>query len=240
MAASETAPPDNAPLGRTHRAVIASGAGRYADPWHPYPQTSAAIADLLRADGWDADVIDDPDIALTQLVDADLLVVNAGDPWRNPDAAAAAAPAAAAGLAAALGRGIGVVATHSAVSSLRDYPDWISTIGGEWRSGLSWHPEIGDATVRAVAPGNVIVPADFTAFDECYTDLAVDSAVRVLAVHDLDGIAHPLVWTNETSRGRMPVRAVVSALGHDTRAYESPELRAVLARAARWAAHLEP
>lgn len=239
MAAFETAPPDDAPRGRTHRAVIASGAGRYADPWHPYPQTSAAIADLLRADGWDVDVIDDPDIALTQLADADLLVVNAGDPWRNPDAAPVEVPAAAAGLAAALDRGMGVIATHSAVSSLRDYPDWISTIGGEWRNGLSWHPEIGEAAVRAVAPGNAIVPGDFTAFDERYTDLAVDPAVHVLAVHHLDGTAHPLVWTNETNPGRMPVRAVVSALGHDTRAYESPELRAVLARAARWAARLE-
>lgn len=220
--------------------MIASGAGRYADPWHPYPQTSAAIADLLRDDGWRVDVIDDPDIALTQLADVELLVVNAGDPWRNPDAEPTGDPAAEAGLAAALDRGIGVIATHSAVSTLRDYPDWIATIGGEWRNGRSWHPEIGDAAVRAVAPGDVIVPADFTAFDERYTDLVVDPAARVLAVHDLDGIEHPLVWTNETNRERMPVRAVVSALGHDSRAYESPELRAVLARAARWAAHLAP
>ncbi|NLP83306.1 ThuA domain-containing protein [Microbacterium sp. CFH 90308] len=240
MAAPETVPFDGDPRGRMPRAVIASGAGRYADPWHPYPQTSAAIADLLRADGWDVDVIDDPDIALGRLADAELLVVNAGDPSRNPDAAPVVVPAAEAGLAAALDRGIGVIATHSAVSSLRDYPDWIGTIGGEWRNGLSWHPEIGVAAVRAVAPGSIIVPADFTAFDERYTDLVVDPAVHVLAVHELDGTAHPLVWTNETNWGRMPVRAVVSALGHDTRAYESAELRAVLARAARWAARLAP
>ncbi|MCP2635937.1 ThuA domain-containing protein [Microbacterium sp. HD4P20] len=240
MAAPETPPAERSYGGRMPRAVIASGAGRYADPWHPYPETSAALADLLRADGWDARVIADPDVALTQLAGAELLVVNAGDPWRNPDAAPAVDPAAEAGLAAALDRGIGVVATHSAVSSLRDYPAWSRTIGGEWKNGSSWHPEIGDASVRAVVPGHDIVPADFTAFDERYTDLAVDAAVHVLAVHDLDGVAHPLVWTHEATPGRMPVRAVVSALGHDARAYDSAELRAVLARAARWSARLDP
>jgi type 1 glutamine amidotransferase len=219
--------------------VIASGSGRYADPWHPYPETSAAIAALLRADGWKVDVIAAPDRALASLDGAALLVVNAGDPWRNGEAARGADPDAEAGLSAALERGIGVIATHSALSSLRDYPAWRRTIGGEWEAGRSWHPDIDDAAVRVVDDAHGIARADFAVFDERYTDLVVDEGATVLAVHDLDGVAHPVVWARETSPGAAPVRALVSALGHDARAYDSEELRALLARGARWAARLD-
>ena len=67
------------------RAVIATGTGRYGDPWHPFSETSARIAALLRDDGWDVTVDDDVDRALAHLDGFDLLVVNAGDPWRNED-----------------------------------------------------------------------------------------------------------------------------------------------------------
>ncbi|WP_019180788.1 ThuA domain-containing protein [Microbacterium yannicii] len=224
---------------RRPRAVIACGTGRYADPWHPYPETSAAIAELLRADDWQVDVVENPDEALAALDGAALLVVNAGDPWRNGEAARGADPDAEAGLTAAFGRGIGVIATHSALSSLRDYPAFRRAIGGEWEAGRSWHPEIDDAAVRVVDDAHGIARADFTVFDERYTDLVVDDGATVLAVHDLDGVAHPVVWVRETSPGTAPVRALVSALGHDARAYESEELRAVLTRGARWAARID-
>lgn len=231
-----TAPQEHPPTGDSSAplAVIASGSGRYADPWHPYPETSAAIAALLRADGWRVDVVDDPDWALTSLEGAALLVVNAGDPWRGEAAARGADAAAEAGLAAAIERGIGMIATHSGLSSLRDYPAWRRAIGGEWVDGTSWHPEIGLTTTRAVDHAHGIVQRDITAFDERYADLAVDEGVHVLAVHDIDGVAHPAIWTHE----RGGTRAVVSSLGHDARSYESGEHRAVLARAARWAARL--
>jgi len=220
------------------RAVIASGAGRYADPWHPYAETSARIAEVLRSDGWRVDVVADPDRALASLDGATLLVVNAGDPWRHPDAAPSAVRESEAGLDAALDRGIGLIATHSALSSLRDYPAWRRAIGGEWETGRSWHPEIGDSVVRIVDRAHGIGDDDIDLFDEMYTDLVADAGVTVLAVHDLGGFIHPLMWTNETHPGASPVRAVVSALGHDARAYDSADLRALLARAARWAARI--
>ena len=214
------------------RVVIATGTGRYADPWHPYPATSVRIAEILRADGWDAVVDDDVEHALAHLDGADLLVVNAGDPWRNggeahPD------PAAAAGLTAAIARGIGLIGIHAALSSLRDHPAWRKAIGGEWVPGSSWHPPIGDARVRVVDAGHAITDGmpHLDVFDERYSDLVVDAGARVLAVHDVDGAEHPAVWVRE-----QPTRAVVSSLGHDERAYDSPELATLLQRAARWAA----
>lgn len=217
---------------RTPRAVIASGAGRYDDPWHPFATTSAIVADILGAAGWDATVVADPDAALTVLDGADLLVVNAGDPWAGGDARRGADPAAAAGLHSALESGVGMLALHSALSSLRDYPDWRSAIGGAWIDGRSWHPEIGPARVRAVGP---LVEHDLAVFDEVYTDLEVAPGIVVHAVHDLEGTAHPVIWTLESGGAR----AAVSALGHDVRVYESSGYRGLIVHLARWAARLD-
>jgi len=217
------------------RAVIATGTGRYADPWHPFPATSARIAAALRSDGWDVTVDDDVDHALATLDGADLLIVNAGDPWREggTELGRGADPAADAGLRAAIARGIGLVAIHAALSSLRDHPAWREAIGGEWQPGLSWHPPIGDARVRIVDGDHPVTegmpPIDV--YDERYSELVVDEGVRVLAVHDVDGVEHPAVWVRER-----PTRAVVSSLGHDERAFDSPAHVALLQRAARWAA----
>ena len=143
-----------------------------------------------------------------------------------------------AGLRAAIDRGIGILAVHNAVSTLRDYPDWRAAIGGEWIEGRSFHPEISEATVRVVARHPITARVitgetrSFTLFDERYTDLEVDADVTVLAVHEHEGETHPLLWTHEHGA----TRAVVSALGHDERSFASPEHLALLRRAARWAA----
>lgn len=219
------------------RAVIATGTGRYGDPWHPFSETSARIAALLRDDGWDVTVDDDVDHALAHLDGFDLLVVNAGDPWRNGDTELGhhADPAADAGLANAIARGIGIIAVHAALSTLRDRPAWRRAIGGEWEPGRSWHPPIADAHVRIVDAGHPITDRmpGIDVFDERYSDLAVDDGARVLAEHEVDGTAHPAVWIRED-----PTRAVVSSLGHDARAYDSPEHVRLLQRAARWAARV--
>jgi type 1 glutamine amidotransferase len=219
------------------RAVVATGSGRYADPWHPFPATSARIAAALRDDGWDVTVDDDVDHALTDLGGFDLLVVNAGDPWREGAAELGhrADPASAAGLEAAIAGGIGLIGVHAALSSLRDYPAWRTAIGGEWAPGVSWHPPIGDARVTVVDGDHPVSDGmpGLDVFDERYSDLVVDDGVRVLALHDVDGTQHPAVWVRE-----QPTRAVVSSLGHDERAYDSPEHVALLQRAARWAARV--
>jgi len=216
------------------RAVIATGTGRYADPWHPFPATSARIASALRADGWHVTIDHDVDHALAHLEGFDLLVVNAGDPWREgaADLDRAADPAADAGLSTAVARGIGILAVHAALSSLRDHPAWREAIGGEWRPGVSWHPPIGQARVRVVDGGHPVsgrMP-HLDVFDERYSDLVIDEGGRVLAVLDVDGAEHPAVWVRE-----QPTRAVVCSLGHDERSYDSPAHVALLQRAARWA-----
>lgn len=49
------------------RITVISGSGRYADPWHPFAETSQRIAGILRDAGHDVTVSDDVDARLAAL-----------------------------------------------------------------------------------------------------------------------------------------------------------------------------
>ncbi|QTX03527.1 ThuA domain-containing protein [Agromyces archimandritae] len=225
------------------RAVILSGAGRTADPWHPYPETSAALADIVRAAGFEPEIADGPLEGLADLAGgAHLIVVNAGDPdGPMPEGADAPPPSpeledrAADALDAALERGVGVLAVHSAASTLRELPAFGAALGARWIDGRSWHPPIGEARVRIVGDHEIADGlADFTVFDERYSGMPLSGVIEPIAEHVEDGIRHPLIWARELA----PSRLVYSALGHDARAYESDEYRELLGRALAWLAEV--
>jgi type 1 glutamine amidotransferase len=212
---------------------VLTGAGRYADPWHRFAQTTAALVQILAETGIRTDVAADVDARLADLDRPDLLVVNAGDPWRGDDHARGTPAAAQANLASTLDRGIGVLAVHAAIASLRDYDVWRTAIGGDWVVGRSGHPPLGpvDVVIEPVAHPITAGLADFSVFDERYTGLAVDPDVVGLASHRHAGATFSLLWAREYGRSRL----VYDALGHDTRSYESPTHRELIRRAALWA-----
>ena len=225
------------------RAVILSGSGRYADAWHPFAETSAALAGIVAGAGYRVEVGDDLLAGLAGLGDADLLVVNAGDPEAPlPEGTGEPAQptdeelvAAADGLEAALDRGIGVLAVHAAASTLPELPQFGHALGGRWVEGFSWHPSIGEARVHIV--GRHLIAdglTDFTVTDERYTGLRIDGVIEPIAEHEEDGMRHPLVWARELGRSRI----VYDALGHDVRSYESAEHRELLTRALQWLSHV--
>ena len=226
-------------------AIILSGAGRYADPWHPFAETSAALAELVRDAGFTVEVAEDPDAALAALdAGVRLIVVNAGDPAgprptaesatgadaTRPEASVIAAGEAA--LEAAIDRGVGILAVHAAASSLRDYPAFERALGARWLPDVSWHPPIGEAHVHVVGNHAIVEggPADFTVFDERYTGLRLLDVIEPIAEHTEGDGRHPLVWAREFGRSRL----VYDALGHDTRSYESAGHRELIARALGW------
>jgi hypothetical protein len=131
-----------------------------------------------------------------------------------------------------LDRGIGVLAVHAAISSLRDYDVWRSAIGGDWIVGASGHPPIGPAEVGIEPVAHPITAglADFSLVDERYTGLTTDPEVVGLASHRHAGRSFPMLWAREYGRSRV----VYDALGHDTRSYESPPHRELIRRAAVW------
>ena len=54
------------------RALLLSGVGRYADPWHPFAATSAALAGLLGEAGFSVELAEDVDAALAGMAAPDL------------------------------------------------------------------------------------------------------------------------------------------------------------------------
>ena len=230
-------------------AIILSGTGRYADPWHPFAETSAALAELVRDAGFTVEVAEDPDAALAALAArVQLIVVNAGDPAGpgpgaetagggdalRPEASVIAAGEAA--LDAAIDRGVGILAMHAAASSLRDYPAFERALGARWLPDVSWHPPIGEAHVHVVGNHAIVEGglADFAVFDERYTGLRLLDVIEPIAEHTEGDGRHPLVWAREFGRSRL----VYDALGHDTRSYESTGHRDLIARALDWLARV--
>ncbi|MCR2825879.1 ThuA domain-containing protein [Microbacterium sp. zg.Y909] len=212
-------------------ALVVSGSGRYADPWHPFPRTSPLLAEILRETGFEVRIDDDVDAAMTRLDDVDLLVVNAGDPWSD-DRDGAAPAASVDGFDHALERGMGVLAMHCAVASLRDYPSWAPASGGMWVPQASWHPEIGDVDIAGgVLPGGTVID-DFSVFDERYCRLQQLGERSVVATQVTDGERMPAAWV----RTHGPARVAVDTLGHDERSYDSAGHRRLIGTLARWAA----
>ncbi len=214
------------------RALIASGTGRYADPWHPFTRTSPRIADVLSESGFDVTIDDDVDRAMRALSEVDLLVVNAGDPWRAEQAGAAPSEDSIHGLAAALERGIGVLAFHCAVASLRDYPEWAAAVGAIWLPGLSHHPPFGRMDVAGTVMPDGGRVRDFTLDDERYCRLQRIGSSQIVATHAGDGSAEPAAWVRDVG----PSRIAVDVLGHDERSYDSAGHRSLIDQLSRWAA----
>jgi len=208
------------------RSLILSGGGAYADPWHPFAATSQRLAGILTALGHDVDVSESVAESVADLRGYDLVAVNAA---AGPDTGTSAARA---GLAAALDRGIGVLAIHVGACALLRLPMWESVTGAAWVSGRSMHPKAGSCRVITYPERHLICASvhDFDVFDERYSWLRIASDVIPLAAHEHAGELHPLLW----ARAHRASRVVTDLLGHDARSYDSPAHRELVARAARW------
>ncbi|MDN4598998.1 ThuA domain-containing protein [Leifsonia virtsii] len=225
------------------RALILSGAGRYADPWHPFAETSGRIADILRGSGFDVEVSEAVDARMAALAyphdspegldaDPDLLVLNIGDPALTGTPDPEAEELGRAGLLAYLARGGRLLASHVSSTSLRGVPEWEDILGGVWVRGATFHPDYGRARIHVHPERHHVVAGldDFEVDDERYTDLRVAADVVPLASHEHEGAEHPLIW----ARTYGPARVFYDALGHDAASYESPTHREILRRAALW------
>ena len=214
-------------------AVVVSGAGSYADPWHPFPDTSERLAQIVAGLGYTVTVRDNVETALAKPGPCRLLVVNVGNPAtpRPP----AAIDAVRAGLEHHLALGGSLLGIHAAAMSLTTLPQWPTILGGQWVHGHSMHPPQSTTTVAVTRAEHPVTAGltDFTVHDERYSYLRTEPGITVLCEHMHDERPHPLAWARPSG----PSRVVYDGLGHDTASYDSPGHVALLRRAVRWLLH---
>lgn len=213
--------------------LVLSGAGRFADPWHPFAQTSERLAGLLTELGHRVETSADVEERLADLDGIDLLVLNAGNPTTLGLADTTELTAAArAGLLGYLERGGPLLSMHISVNSLPGIPEWPDIVGGSWVQGHSMHPPHGHTTVDVHPECHPIVAdlQDFSLVDERYSHLVVAPDVVPLVSHVHDDIRHPLFWARTYGRARV----VYDALGHGAESYDAPGHRELLTAAVRW------
>jgi type 1 glutamine amidotransferase len=211
---------------------VISGAGRFADPWHPFPETSAALATGIQEGGWAVEIKTDADAALTDLGRGplpSLLVVNIG--WYGTDDFSDAATE---GLVSALERGLPTLLVHSTLTAFPEWPLWREITGGGWTYGITFHPDYGDAVALPVLDHPLAsgLGEQLRITDERYTRMEVHPSSRVFLQHEEEGQRHALAWTR--TWGNSPI--VTDALGHDADSYRTGDRMALLHKELDWLA----
>lgn len=205
-------------------------------PGHEPEQTSARMAELLRAAGVEVLVRDTLDVytALDTLGPLDVIV----QCWTQGQITRPQLD----GLLAAVEGGTGLAGWHGGIiDSFRDSTAYQFMTGGQWVA----HPDnIIDYSVEIVPErrGHPIVAGlhDFRMTSEQYY-VHVDPANDVLATTTfgrrrqapwVEGVTVPVVWTRGWGRGRV----FVNTLGHVDTDFEVPEARELTRRGILWAA----
>lgn len=209
--------------------LLLSGAGRFADPWHPFPQTSAALTAALRSRGCVVETNEDADEGLAGLagrVLPALLVLNLG--WYGPERFTETATDA---LVAALRSGLPTMLVHSTLTAFPDWPLWHEIAGGGWTYGTTYHPDYAPGEALAV-PGHPLTDGldRFSICDERYTALWLAEPSTVFLEHEEEGVRHPIGWTH--TFGTSPILA--DALGHDAASYAAAGRAELLHRELDW------
>jgi len=210
--------------------VLISGNGFYADPWHPFPDTSARLAAIVESAGYTIRVSQDVEATLASPGRCRLLVINIGNPStpRPPQLIDAAR----AGITGHLAGGGAILAVHSSATLLTTMPQWPAILGGRWVRGQSMHPPQSEGTIQVTPAAHPITQGldDFRIFDERYSYLETRRDITVLCEHTHEGLHHPLVWSRQTARSRV----VYDGLGHDTRSYDCQAHVDLVRRATQW------
>lgn len=220
------------------RALVLSGQGRYADPWHPFAETSDAVAEVVTDLGWAVEVRASEAGALADLSGVDVLVVNTGggDP-ASPPTPDAAWQRDFEHLQGHVDAGRPVLALHAAANTFPDWEQWPEILGGRWVRGTSTHPELSHAVFEACPeqashPVFAGLPTGdqlglpelgpcILCHDERYSELTVHAGSVALLRHHTAGRHQVCAWLNGS--------VLYDGLGHDARSYASASRRRFLA-----------
>jgi len=134
-------------------------------------------------------------------------------------------------------QGGGLVLVHFACGAFQEFKDeFVQVAGRVWDPQLRGHDPHGAFTVRIVDPEHPITHGikDFETVDELYTCLAGEAPIHVLATakSKVDGKDYPMAFVLEVEKGRV----FHCVLGHDARAFASPQVQELFRKGCLWAA----
>jgi uncharacterized protein len=212
------------------KVLIVSGAGCYSDAWHQFADTSQCLAKIISTLGHSVEISEAVEEALAEPGEYDLIVINIGNP--RDERPQFLIDNAERGLDQHLQRGGALLGVHASATSMTTMSGWSQMLGGHWVRGRTMHPKQDLATIAVRADAHPIVDglADFTVFDERYSDLHTNPDITVLCEHYTDDQVQPVVWARQPGRARV----VYDGLGHDTRSYDSAGHVELLRRSVAW------
>lgn len=218
------------------RALIISGG-----IFHPFAETSKALAAIAKKQGIDCVIEDDINAAIERLEDFDLLIVNAlrwtmtqSDKYTEyrPKWALSLKPEQQKAIENFVLGGKGMLAMHTASICFDTWAGWHALLGGGWTWGESHHPAVQSASIQLCASDHPVLQGvnNFTVIDEIYHNLSPSSDVDVLATAEISDGPQPVVWAKSVGRGRV----IYDSLGHDVASMENPDHTKILENAIAW------
>ena len=149
--------------------LIISGAGDYADPWHPFAGTSARLAEVIDSLGHRVEVSETVEESLCAIDYQRLVVINIGNP-ASPRPISTMIEIQEA-LLAHLDGGGGLLGMHVSATSFTTMPRWPEILGGHWVRGTTMHPPLDLARIRLHAGVHPVAGDDteFEVLDERYS-----------------------------------------------------------------------
>lgn len=131
-----------------------------------------------------------------------------------------------------LDRGVGLVILHHAIYGYRPLPEYQKVVGvTSWLTGAKDDVAM---KIHVEDPEHPITKGlqDFSITDETYQGHQLDPAMHVLLTTDEPTNAKAIAWVHTYCKS--PV--CYFQLGHDAKAYDTPQFAAILGQAIRWSA----
>jgi len=209
--------------------------------FHPFEESSAALAAQLEPLGIKSTITMDIEGALGGLDDYDMVTMNCLR-WRmiqhekyipyRDEWAMELSQASRDALTTFVQGGGGLLGLHTASICFDIWPEWKDLLGVAWQWGQSHHPEIDDIDIKVNSTAHPIVAGidDFTVHDEIYHHLAAADDAPGLLFAEADEGRQPLMVARQVGDGR----SVYDALGHGPESVAHPSHARLLKRSALW------
>ncbi|MGL6193768.1 MAG: ThuA domain-containing protein [Thermoguttaceae bacterium] len=208
--------------------LIVTGVDYPGHPWRTQAiELRKAFGESKRID---VRLVEDIEVLGTDLIfDYDVLMLNFKnyDPLKREDAAKK-------NLVKFVNDGKGLMFFHFTAGAFQEWPEYEKIAGRIWNPSFRGHDPYQQFTVNVAKKDHPVMQGinDFHITDELYTCLDGAREIEVVAEAKsaVDDKVYPMAFVFTQGKGRV----FHTVLGHDQKAFESPELGQMLRNAALW------